>query len=121
MVVLEVRLNGKLLTTAGRDDLCVLNAIVDAVGVLGPASPGTKTQEQDFVLSLHVGGLAAGSHDEAGTHLRWVPRRELGVGDEVSVRILTAAIADQSQAETPRAPPSDEEERNTGRLRGTST
>src|SRR5262245_19222771 len=104
MVVMEVRLNGKLLATAGRDDLCVLHAIVDAGGVRGPASPGTKTQEQDFELSLHVGGLAARSNDDPGSHLRWVPRRELRVGDEVSVRILTAVVADEAQAEAPAAP-----------------
>jgi hypothetical protein len=32
MIVLEVKLNGKVVATAGRNDLCVLNTIVDAVG-----------------------------------------------------------------------------------------
>jgi hypothetical protein len=38
MIGLAVYLNGKRMTVAGADDLCVLNAIVNAVGELGAST-----------------------------------------------------------------------------------
>lgn len=38
MIAVAVYLNGKKLTVAGTDDLCVLNAIVNAVGELGKST-----------------------------------------------------------------------------------
>ena len=104
MVVLEVRVNGQLISTAGRGDLCVLNAIIDAVGELGPESGGTKTEKDGFRVGLHVGGLAARTDEDPGTHLRWIPHRALEVGDEISVRIVMSTTADEPQAETAGAP-----------------
>lgn len=95
MITLEVSLNGEFVTLAGRDDLCVLNTIVDAVGVLGDESAGTKTRKEDYDLHFSVGGLSAASDEDPGEHVCWVQSKKLSVGDIVSVRILDSDNADK--------------------------
>ena len=109
MIVLEVRVNGDLLATAGQNDLCVLNTIVDAVGVLGSESIGTKVEKEGFALSLHVGGLSARTDDGPGNHLRWISHEAIKVGDEVCIRILEAETADPPAAEKTSREMNDEE------------
>ncbi len=101
MIILEVSHNGKLVTRAGREDLCVLNTIVDAVGVLGNISAGTKDEKDDFYLHLRVGGLAATSDEDPGQHLEWVSTKELAVGDEITIRITDSTEADAALKEKP--------------------
>ena len=95
MIALEVSLNGQFITLAGRDDLCVLNTIIDAVGVLGRDSGGTKTKKADFDLKFSVGGLAASSEEDPGEHVRWVQSRRLKIGDLIEVRVLESNTADK--------------------------
>jgi hypothetical protein len=87
MIALAVYLNRKKLTVAGTNDLCVLNAIVNAVGELGKSTvPIGKRGKPDLWLS--VSGLtsrAAGAEDE---HLRWVRHRRLRVGDKITVQLV---------------------------------
>jgi len=101
MVVLEVKVNGELLARAGRDDLCALHAIVNAIGRLGSESSGTKSKKDGFYLRLDVGGLSARSEQEPGTHARWANTQEINVGDEVSIRIVESDRADEPAAEKP--------------------
>jgi hypothetical protein len=109
MIVLEVRVNGDLLATAGQNDLCVLNTIVDAVGVLGSESIGTKVEKEGFALSLNVGGLSARTDDGTGNHLRWISHGAIQVGDEICIRILEAETADPPAAEKTSCEIDDEE------------
>lgn len=94
MIVLKVELNGETITIAGREDLCVLNAMVGGSGVLGSESGGTKTEKQKSDLVLNVGGLGARSDEDQGTHYNWVPQNKLSVGDRVEITILEQSNAD---------------------------
>ncbi len=93
MIVLEVKLNGELIAKAGKSDLCVLNTIVDGVGVLGADSAGTKSEKEGYKTSLSVGGLGVTAEDEPGTHYSWVGKQIINVGDEVSIKFLESENA----------------------------
>lgn len=95
MIALKVKLNGELLALAGREDLCVLNTIVDAIGVLGSESTGTVAEKDRAHLSVHIGGLSAKTDDDPGQHLRWERHRPINIGDEISVQILEVDEADE--------------------------
>ena len=88
MIILEVKHNGKIIARAGRNDLSVLNTLVDAVGVLWENSVGTKTEKEGYYLHLQVGGLSASSDEDPGNHLRWVSSKKISIGDEINIRIL---------------------------------
>ena len=94
MIVLKVELNGETVVLAGKQDLCVLNAMVGAAGVLGPESRGTKTEKDKSDLRLNVGGLGAKSDEDPGTHYNWVPRDNLSIGDKIEITILDQVNAD---------------------------
>jgi hypothetical protein len=88
MIGLAIYLNEKKLTVAGAEDLCVLNAIVSAVGELGKSTAGIGRRKRSVNLHLSVGGLtrrAGGAEDE---HLRWISLQPLKVGDRVSMRLV---------------------------------
>ena len=95
MIALKVKLNGELLAIAGREDLCVLNTIIDAAGVLGSKSAGTVVEKNKALLSVHVGGLSARTDNDPGEHMRWLERKTINVGDEITVQILEVDKADQ--------------------------
>lgn len=78
MEAFEVQINGHRLCLAGVAD-GVLSVILNCVG--GP--------ERGRDLDLHVGGLDRGSDE----HLRW-PVPSIGVGAEVLVRVVEAAVVD---------------------------
>ena len=88
MIALEIVVNGKRLTVAGADDLCVLNSIVNAVGKLGSTSRGTKRENEKPDLFLTVGGLTSRPVGRKDEHLTWVSHRPLKVGDEVQIRLV---------------------------------
>jgi hypothetical protein len=69
MIGFEVSLNGRRLCVAGANDASVLTAILSFV---------SKRNE----LELEIGGLAGEAH------LKWPSPGRLGVGDEVTVRIV---------------------------------
>jgi len=94
MIVVEVSLNDKRLALAGADDLCVLSAIVNATGKLGPKSHGTKFEESEFDLSLRVGGLTSRGNGVEDEHPVWVDQLGLSLGDVVTVRLLDESEAD---------------------------
>jgi hypothetical protein len=70
----------------------VLGAHVAGTGKLGPLSRH-KFKDQPYDLDLWVGGLTARAR-RPDEHLRWGGRRELKVGDEIVIRILSASTAD---------------------------
>src|SRR5260221_8434488 len=69
MIGFEVLLNGTRLCTAAAGDDGVLTAIVTSVG---------KRRE----LTLTIGGLVEDAH------LNWPVRKNLAIGDEVTVRVV---------------------------------
>jgi hypothetical protein len=87
MIGLAVYLNGKRMTVAGADDLCVLNAIVNAVGELG-ASTVRVGKRRSVDLHLSVGGLTRRAEGKQDEHLRWTKQRRLKIGDKISVQIV---------------------------------
>ncbi len=101
MIILEVKYNGKIIARAGRSDLSVLNTIVDAVGVLGENSVGTKTEKEGYYLHLQVGGLSASSEKDPGNHLRWVSSKQISIGDEINIKILEDDNPDPPAKEKP--------------------
>lgn len=94
MIAVEVSLNGELLTVAGSDELAVLSTIVNASGKLGPKSHGTKFENNDYDLSMRVGGLTSRGDGQEDEHPLWVERTQLSVGDVVTVRLIEVSDAD---------------------------
>lgn len=80
MLAFEISLNGKKLCIAGIGDDGVLTATVNWVA---------KGNEGD--LFLQTGGIAAASDQ----HLRWIRQKPLQVNDEVQIRIIETAQADE--------------------------
>ena len=94
MIILEVKVNGKVISQAGKEDLSVLNTSLSATGVLGSKSHGTIAKKVGVEFSLHVGGLSAKSNNEAGSHYRWKQQDDLSVGDIVEIGIIENNKAD---------------------------
>ena len=94
MIAFKVDLNGETITIAGKEDLCVLSAIVGASGVLGSESIGTKTEKEKADLMFSVGGLSARSEEDKGIHYDWGPRNKLSVGDRIEITVLEQESAD---------------------------
>ena len=96
MIAVEVMLNDEKLTTAGTEDLCVLSAIVNAVGKLGSKSHGSHEHRSDLGLSLYVGGLTSRGEGVANDHLNWVEGRPIELGDTVTLRFIESSHGDQA-------------------------
>lgn len=100
MIAVEVSLNGEKLTVAGSDELAVLSTIVNASGKLGPKSHGTKFEDNDYNLSMRVGGLTSRGDGQEDEHPLWVERTELSIGDVVTVRLVEVSEADAAVSAT---------------------
>lgn len=99
MIALAVYLNGKKLAVAGTDDLCVLNAIVNAVGELGKSTvPIGKRGKPDLWLS--VSGLTSRPDGASDEHLRWIGHRLLRVGDKITVQLVQTDRPDRHRSST---------------------
>jgi hypothetical protein len=84
MIALEVKINGKVVTVAGRKDLCVLNAMIGAIGSLG----SQPTSQHEKLIEFNVCGVAKDTELNIGSKYNWLPKTELGVGDEISIKIV---------------------------------
>ncbi len=82
---MEVHLNGGKLCTAGISADAALNVSVDIVGL-----------ETDYQMTLRVGGL------ERDEFVIWADR-ELGVGDEIKLRIVEIDVSDAPLLRNPYA------------------
>jgi hypothetical protein len=94
MIALQISLNDVPLCVAGAADLAVLNAIVNAIGVLGPETKSLldgQTEEPDLFLS--VGGLTS-RHEGPNEHLRWVENTQLAVGDCIKITVMEVDAVD---------------------------
>ena len=99
MIALAIYLSRRKLTVAGADDLCVLNAIVNAVGELGKATvPIGKRGKPDLWLS--GSGLTSRPDGAEDEHLRWVRHRRLRVGDKVTVQLVRTDRPDRHRSST---------------------
>jgi hypothetical protein len=102
MIGLAVYLNRKKLTVAGTDDLCVLNAIVNAVGELGESTARVgKRRNADLWLS--VGGLTRRPKGAEDEHLRWIGHKRLRVGDKITVQVVRTDRPDKPTGSSPAA------------------
>ncbi len=87
MFALKVQINDSDAVTGGAIDLGVLNAILTCTGKLGPSSvPSRDDETHDFTFRL--GGLTSRAKGVVDEHLVWMERRELKVGDKVTVQIV---------------------------------
>lgn len=103
MITLAVYLNGKKLTVAGTDDLCVLNAIVNAVGELGRLTvPIGERGKPDLWLS--VSGSTSRPDGVEDEHLRWIGHRRLRVGDKITVQLVQTDRPDRHRSSTMATP-----------------
>jgi hypothetical protein len=88
MICFDVYLNGEKLCRAGMKDAVVMNCILDWV----------KLEEGGEEMAFTVGGLY--DHPSGGTaHPRWLNRRQLKTGDEVTIRIVDSETADEPVSE----------------------
>src|ERR1044071_4075692 len=100
MLALQVKLNGKRLTTAGAEDLGVLSCNVVLTGKLGSKTvQWHKGRGTDLMIA--VGGVTARPHGVDDGHLYWLNHRRLKVGDSVAVRIVKAARTDPVVSRSP--------------------
>ena len=93
MIALRIELNGRVICTAGAEDLGVLSAVVDALGVLGSEAEPLHEEEVPPLLSLAVGGMTR-PKDGDQEHPIWIARRRLSVGDQISITVLDTSEAD---------------------------
>ena len=110
MIALEIHHNNVRLCVAGASDLGVLNAIVNAVGVLGTDSVSRREDDEgepDFFLS--VGGLTS-RKEVPNEHLRWLEHTELSIGDCIKITLLDSDEVDPpvNRIEAVPRAPSDE-------------
>ena len=97
MLVLELRINGKRVSTAGTDSLSVLGAHVTALGKLGDNSLGTKVLNDGVELRCEMTGLTSREEEPQNIHLSWFSSNEMEVGDEVTIIIKESNSADSPQ------------------------
>jgi hypothetical protein len=114
MIALVVYLNRKKLTVAGADDLCVLNAIVNAVGKLGKSTVQIGAPRKAD-LWLSVGGLTKRSSGAEDEHLRWIGHKRLRIGDKITVQLVRTERPDKHVSATVARPAAKQ------RLRGPVT
>ncbi|MGZ8920755.1 MAG: hypothetical protein ACXW3L_07215, partial [Limisphaerales bacterium] len=93
MLVFQVYLNGKKVSTVGVGDLGVLSAHVSWVRRKGEQTRAKKSDSVEEELTLHVGGLSSPTQEQ----MRWLDR-DLKIGDEV--RII---VAEDSKINPPRS------------------
>ena len=84
MIALEVRINGRVATVAGRQDLCVLNALIGAIGTLGTQAKNSTEK----VIEFNVSGVAKDDQKNIGIQFDWLPKTELKLGDEIAIKIV---------------------------------
>ncbi len=96
MIALEVHINGEYKACAGREDMSVLSAIINAVGVLGTESKGTANEGEGEApdLFLNLGGMTGKKRNENDEYLRWLPHHDLQIGDTVSVKVIETSKVD---------------------------
>ena len=87
MIALKISINDVPICVAGASDLSVLNAIVNAVGPLGPdTSMPHGSVDETAELFLHVGGLTS-RVNSTNEHLRWVEHAPLAIGDSIQITL----------------------------------
>lgn len=97
MLVFDLIINGKLVATAGAEDLCVITGHLTAVGKLGATSLGAQVRRKGIEIKCELGGMTARNIEPTNVHLHW-SNTILKVGDEVMFRVRESLTAD---------PPSD--------------
>ncbi len=98
MTAFEVSLNGKLLCTAGLEN-GVVTAILDWVNSPGANPRRTKNAAPKEFLSIYAGGLNTATEE----HVVW-RRRNLKVGDSVSIQVVDVPRADKPRERRKRDP-----------------
>lgn len=99
MICFEVRVNGKVVCTAGVGDLGVLTAILTWVKREPSDCPeGVEIAEwSEETLDLNIGGsIGHGKHGHA--FLDWISHQRMSVGDEITIRILNQPQCDPPAA-----------------------
>jgi hypothetical protein len=100
MLILELRVNGNLVSTAGAEDLSVLGAHVTALGKLGDQSFGTKVLKDGIEFQCELTGLTSRAENPQNVHLCWFTSEGVGVGDEICISIKEANSADSPKVPT---------------------
>lgn len=90
MICFDLYVNGEKLSRAGMEQLRVLTCILHFA----------KASEhyQDDELAVSLGGLYAHSSGD-NVDARWVERKRLIVGDEVTIKIVECGVADKPAEE----------------------
>ncbi|RBP35837.1 hypothetical protein DES53_1193 [Roseimicrobium gellanilyticum] len=98
MTAFEIFLNGKRLCTVGLES-GVVSTILNWVNTPGANPRRAKGSVPKEFLSIHAGGLDAKTNE----HLIW-KRRNLKVGDAVSIRVVEVPKADKPRERIKREP-----------------
>ena len=87
MIALRISINDVPICVAGASNLGVLNAIVNAVGPLGPDTSSPHSSSDDTPdLFFHVGGSTS-RVNSPHEHLRWVEHAPLAIGDAIQITL----------------------------------
>lgn len=93
MYALKVQVNDEASIIAGADDLGVLHATVNCVGMLGKSSRPLQ-EDESADLFITVGGLTARASGITDEHLTWMSQKPLKIGDVISVEVFDTINAD---------------------------
>ncbi|MBI5189228.1 MAG: hypothetical protein HZA22_00940 [Nitrospirae bacterium] len=108
MIALKVKLNGRKITTAGTEDLSVLNASATLRGKLGSKTLWTEDDPPEC-NRLRVGGLTSRGEGKDDEHIDWA-KKSLKVGDSIEVTILETKKANKPISFSPAKKTSEKED-----------
>jgi hypothetical protein len=94
MIALKVSVNKKQICLAGAEDLCVLNTMITATGILGNKTVA-KGKAKGRHIYYGVGGLTSRKDSRKNVHINWKDISKLKVGDVVQVEVIEVDKADR--------------------------
>jgi hypothetical protein len=96
MLCFEVKVNGKVVCTAGVGDFGILSAILSWVNT-HPSSRQYEVDEKEQTetedLFLSVGGMTSQEKGD-NEHVRWLDQQPVLPGDEIVIRVLNQSTCD---------------------------
>jgi hypothetical protein len=104
MIALKIFHNNKAITTAGKDNLCVLSANLTALGKLGKNTIDKSDRGEAPEFHFNVGGLTSDQLDLKGDYLYWAQTLEFKLNDEIKVKVIDTEIVDDYSKIVPRSP-----------------
>ena len=95
MIGFEIRLNGKMLKTAGARDLGLMVAQICADGKLGPSTNIPASEVKQTCISVHVDGKTSKADADSNIFKNWDALRKIVIGNQISIKVLEVDKVDK--------------------------